>query len=83
MKVKLWYLPCNNGDGSVSVRFFTSQAKLSAYQEAEEASPYFEGWGEDCSGSIEVEVAQDGTVTDPNPSRHYKRLDPDPRKSED
>ena len=70
MKVKLYYLPSNNGDGSVSVRFFSSAEKLAAYQTAEENSPYFEGWGEDCSSSVSVDVYLAGNITG------GRRLDP-------
>lgn len=82
MIIKLWYLPCNNGDGSVTVRFFSTEANLRAYQKAEEESPYYEGWGEDCANSIEVEVAPDGTVSEipdawcTKMGARYRRLDP-------
>jgi len=68
MKVKLYYVPENNGDGSVSVWFFSSKEKLDEYQKKATESSYYEGWGEDCTGSVTVTVDEDGNITG---GRHF------------
>lgn len=57
--MRLYYYPINTGDGAVSVEFFSSEEKMSAFVEAYEASEWFEPWGTDCSGWIEVSVDGD------------------------
>jgi len=48
-KIKLYYACGNGGDGSVYLRWFTTQDKASDWEE----SPY-KGLGKDCTGSVET-----------------------------
>jgi hypothetical protein len=53
-KVKVWYACGNGGDGSVYLRWFLSQEKASKWEKSQD-----EGWGEDCTGSVETFVGSD------------------------
>lgn len=46
--IKLYYSPHNNGDGSVSLTWFLTEADARYDQDHLD-----EGWGEDCSGKID------------------------------
>lgn len=53
-KVTVWYSPVNGGDGSVGLRWFLTAEEAEYDQENQ-----YEGWGEDCSGSVETFVGSD------------------------
>jgi hypothetical protein len=57
--MKLYYDVQNGGDGSAYPRFYQTQdeAEIAQNKHNEEG----EGWGEDCTGSVELKV-EDGTV---------------------
>jgi len=47
----------NNGDGSVSVRFFKTREAASKFDEN-----YDDGWGENCSDTKELHFDKDGIL---------------------
>jgi len=47
--IKIYYACGNGGDGSVYLEWFLSQDKASDWEENQD-----EGWGEDCTGSVET-----------------------------
>ena len=53
-KVTIWYSPRNGGDGSVGLSWFLTAEEAEYDQENQ-----YEGWGEDCSGSVETFVGSD------------------------
>ena len=55
--MKFYYAISNNGDGSASVHWYESEELASCVDEHQ-----YEGWGEDCSGSIEFD-----SIPQPNP----------------
>lgn len=53
-KIVIYYSPVNGGDGSVGLRWFLT------IEEAEyDQVNQYEGWGEDCSGSVETFIGSD------------------------
>lgn len=54
MLFKIWYNCSNGGDGSVSVNFFSSEARANEYEEWQQESGD-DGWGESSVGCLEVE----------------------------
>jgi len=48
-KITLYYACFNGGDGSVSLDWYLSQEDASKQEDLQE-----EGWGEDCTGSVET-----------------------------
>lgn len=54
-KVTVYYSIQNCGDGSASLYWFTSQELASKDQETQGD----DGWGEDCSGSVETFIGSD------------------------
>lgn len=48
-KITIWYSPQNGGDGSVYLKWFLTQEEAENDQDTME-----DGWGEDCSGSVET-----------------------------
>lgn len=48
-KVKVYYACMNNGDGSVSLKWFLTSEHAEKCEEEQS-----EGWGEDCTGSVET-----------------------------
>jgi hypothetical protein len=53
-KTKVWYSPTNGGDGSVFLRWFLTEKEAREDQDNQD-----EGWGEDCSGSVETFIGSD------------------------
>lgn len=53
-RVKVWYSPQNGGDGSVYLEWFLTQEEAENDQDDMD-----EGWGEDCSGSVQTFVGSD------------------------
>lgn len=51
-KLTLYYSVSNGGDGSAYPKFAISQELAEIHQDIENLN---EGWGEDCTGSIELE----------------------------
>jgi hypothetical protein len=62
VKLKLWTLALNAGDGSASVLLFSSSEKASSYLKTERANPNYEGFAEDCIQSFDVEIDADGRL---------------------
>lgn len=61
MKIRLWYYIDNNGDGSASPRFFTTEQKALEYEAAVEACDWGEGFCESV-GFQDIEVDDKGTL---------------------
>ena len=53
-KIRIWYSPQNGGDGSVYLNWFLSSDEAEKDQDNMD-----EGWGEDCSGSVETFIGSD------------------------
>ena len=53
-KTKVWYSPQNGGDGSVFLHWFLTEEEARNDQDNLD-----EGWGEDCSGSVETFIGSD------------------------
>lgn len=54
----------NLGDGSAVVRYFKTKSQLDAWQAEEESSPYYEGWGEDCTSTDVFHFDKEGNPTE-------------------
>jgi len=48
-KIKVFYACGNGGDGSIYLNWFLTQDEASDWEESQD-----EGWGEDCTGSVET-----------------------------
>lgn len=48
-KIEIYYALFNGGDGSVHLRWYLDGETASAEEESQS-----EGWGEDCTGSVET-----------------------------
>ena len=53
-KIKIYYACGNGGDGSVYLKWFQTQGEASDWEENQN-----EGWGEDCTGSVETFIGSD------------------------
>ena len=56
----VWYYPVNNGDGSCSVLFFSTQEKALEYRRLENDNG--NDWAENCVDCIKLHI-QDGNIT--------------------
>lgn len=65
MKIRIWYCPIDNGDGSVSVHFFKSKedADRAAKIDFENSG---QGWGEDCVSFQDIKIDADGNYLNPD-----------------
>lgn len=77
VKITLHYLVENGGDGSAYPKFFSTAAKRDEYLEKDKESSCYEGWGEDCTGSITVKADAEGNLQEETGEPEYRNLDPE------